>query len=307
MVDVILATYNGEKYLRKQLDSLVYQTYQGFRILVRDDNSTDSTIEIINEYSHQYPESIVRVVDDKICGGSAKNFFELLSHCTSDYVMFCDQDDYWFPNKIETSLNAVQSAEKEYGKNTPILAYGNYDVVDENLQPLHMDRRTLQLDFDDIGLSKFLVQNYITGCLVIMNKSLVKLLGSYDESIVMHDWWAALVASSTGRIIHIPETLMLYRQHSDNVVGAENIESLKYRVIKFKDAQTKNAKFICKQQAETLLKRLSKEMTVTSRQIVQNFLSIYDEKNKLKRMKMIIDGNYLKSDKVRILGQLWYV
>lgn len=307
MVDVILATYNGEKFLSQQLESLLNQTYQDFRILIRDDGSTDSTIDIIKEFTKRYPEKITEVVDDKKCGSSVRNFFELLGHTKSDYVMFCDQDDYWLPNKIEVSVNSIQSAENKYGIDTALLAYGNYDVVDEKLQNIPIDRSTLQLDVDNISLSKLLVQNYVTGCLIIINKNLAGLLGCYDEGIIMHDWWAALVASAMGKIVHIPETLMLYRQHTDNVVGAENIESWKYRFSKIKNAQTKNAKYLCKQQADILMKRYCHDMTVENKKIVQNFISIYDEKNKLKRMKMLIDGKYLKSDKVRVLGQLWYI
>ncbi|MBS5112853.1 MAG: glycosyltransferase [Coprobacillus cateniformis] len=108
MVDILLATYNGEKYIREQIDSILNQTYQDFRILIRDDGSKDETVSIIENYTKKYQGKIVLIQDNIECGSSVSNFMELSKHATADYIMYCDQDDYWFTNKIDSSLNAIR-------------------------------------------------------------------------------------------------------------------------------------------------------------------------------------------------------
>ena len=101
MIAILMSTYNGERYLREQIDSLLNQTYKDWKLYIRDDGSTDETISIIESYVNDYPDLIVLLKDDLGNLGSARSFMRILSVVDADYYMFCDQDDVWLPNKVK--------------------------------------------------------------------------------------------------------------------------------------------------------------------------------------------------------------
>jgi len=129
LVTILLAVYNGEKYLKAQIESILSQSFKDFKIIIRDDGSTDKSVDIINYYCNEYPDKISCMGGDPT--GSAKlNFAELLDSCEADYIMFCDQDDVWLPTKIEKTLAAMQLAEDD-GK-TPVLVHTDSFHNDES-------------------------------------------------------------------------------------------------------------------------------------------------------------------------------
>jgi len=224
MVDILLATYNGEKFLREQLNSLLGQSFKNFTILIRDDGSKDSTNTIIKEYEQNHP-NIIKVVKDDVKTKNAKdNFFMLLRHSTKKYIMFCDQDDIWLNNKIEITLNAMLSIEKKFGNDTPILVHTDLKVVDKNLKIKSNSFADYQhLIKRDAKFNELLVQNNVTGCTVMVNrvvKSYIK--NEFNKDILMHDWWLSLICVNFGRLAYIDEATILYRQHENNAVGAKN-------------------------------------------------------------------------------------
>jgi len=307
LVDILLATYNGEKYLREQLDSLFNQTFQDFRILVRDDGSTDGTMRILREYALHHAGKIEIIEDDLGGGNPARNFMLLMKHSTAGYVMFCDQDDSWMPDKVSTLLQRMQAEEKRTADGAaPILVFSDYQVTDAQLRPLPVNESSLQIARHYRSLNRLLVQNYITGCTMMINKTACQLAGDYDSRILMHDWWIALYVSAMGRICHVPEKLTYYRQHGDNDVGARDVKSMEYRLEKLRDKSVRNSKNTYYAQAELLKERFYAEMSGKSQKILDDFLAIRDYP-KLKRMKALIDGGYLKSDWVRSLGYLLYI
>lgn len=307
MVDVLLATFNGEKFISEQIDSVLRQTYQNFRILIRDDNSQDRTVEIIKTYRAKYPDKIVFISDDVKCGSSASNFMQLTRYAVSDYVMYCDQDDFWMPDKIEVTLNKMLELEKKAGSDKPVLVFADYKMADQNLNEMEYRMKSNQVSACHLEFNRLLVQNYVTGCLMMANKALYSMMGEYHKDILMHDWWAALLASSMGVIYHLPKTVMLYRQHEDNVVGAVNVRSLRYRLGKVLDRNTRNMKYLYEKQARLILSRHAKSLSDESLRQLEDFLVIYGYRSKWKRMSALKKGNYLKSDRVRQLGQLWYI
>lgn len=307
MIDILLASYNGEKYIGTQLDSILSQKYQNFRVLIRDDGSTDNTLDIIESYVNKYPEKIILIKDNDKCGNSASNFIKLTSYATSDYVMYSDQDDFWLPEKLKISLDTMLAAEKEYGRMTPLLIYCNYAVADKELNIIKNAQRGSQVEKKDVSFNELIVQNYVTGCLIMANKALYSLVGEYDSRILMHDWWLALIASSMGKIIHNNEIVMLYRQHGDNVVGNVNVKSWRYRINKIVDKNTKYAKYLYYNQMDLFLCRYSSLLSKDKIAVVNDFLSIYKCNSKFERIKKLINGNYLKSDFFRRLGQIWYI
>jgi len=133
MIDILLAAYNGERFLKQQIDSILAQSNQDWQLLIRDDNSSDSTVNIIKDYTVKYPHKIRLIEDDRGRLGPALNFGKLLEHTDNDYVMFSDQDDVWLPDKIDLTLNTMKDAEEIY-PNMPILVHTDLKVVNEDLK-----------------------------------------------------------------------------------------------------------------------------------------------------------------------------
>ena len=306
MIDILLATYNGARFLGEQLDSILNQTYQDFHVYIRDDGSSDRTLNVIDQYKRSNPK-ITLITDDKKCGSAVSNFMELTRHATSDYIMYCDQDDYWLPTKIEHSLEAMLSVEKEIGRDKPVIVFGSYKPVDSELRELPYDRSQTQEGAYLLNFSNLLVQNYVNGCLMMINRSLADKMGAYDKAILMHDWWATLIAEGCGgRIKHVNEVMMLYRQHGSNVVGSVNVKSFRYRMTKFLDPEVKKASAHYRSQAALLMRRNGEYLTDRHRRELDVFLELY-QKKKIGRVITLIRGNYLKSDFIRRMGQIWYI
>ena len=305
MVDIVMATYNGALYIREQLDSILNQTYKDFRVYIRDDGSKDDTVNIIKDYQTRYPEKIFLIADSVKCGSSRSNFIQAMKSTTAEYVMFSDQDDYWLPEKIQHTLDKMTEMENRIGAEKPILVFGSYKPADENLNEKKDNPKNRQEAAYKLEFSNLLVQNYVQGCLMMVNRTLANCMGGYDDAILMHDWWAALIAAGGGAIEHIDEIMMLYRQHGDNVVGCVNVKSLKYRLNKMFDPKTRNSYKAILKQAMLLQHRCSDIMTDDNRKLLEEYIGLY-RKGKIGRVLGLIRGDYLKSDFVRILGQIWY-
>ena len=261
MITIIMAVYNGQEYIREQLESLKDQTYTEWRLVIRDDRSSDKTAEIVKKFSDEVEQEVIFKVNEKP-SGSAKNNFALLINDAkeSDYVMFCDQDDIWKKDKIEITFNKMKQAEERYGRDFPLLVHGDVEVIDENGN-INADSMFEMSHINaDSKLPQILIQNHVTGCTMMCNKKLIAGISEYasSEYIIMHDYLAALYASVFGKIEVINKPLLSYRQHSGNSVGAKNNNNPVY-----------------------LLKRLAngrksyKEAMETSRNQVKFFVEIY--------------------------------
>lgn len=263
MITIIMAVYNGQEYIREQLESLKDQTYTEWRLVIRDDRSSDKTAEIVKKFSDEVEQEVIFKVNEKP-SGSAKNNFALLINDAkeSDYVMLCDQDDIWKKDKIEITFNKMKQAEERYGRDFPLLVHGDVEVIDENGN-INADSMFEMSHINaDSKLPQILIQNHVTGCTMMCNKKLIAGISEYasSEYIIMHDYLAALYASVFGKIEVIKKPLLSYRQHSGNSVGAKNNNNPVY-----------------------LLKRLAngrksyKEAMETSRNQVKFFVEIYRE------------------------------
>ena len=263
MITIIMAVYNGQEYIREQLESLKDQTYTEWRLVIRDDRSSDKTAEIVKKFSDEVEQEVIFKVNEKP-SGSAKNNFALLINDAkeSDYVMFCDQDDIWKKDKIEITFNKMKQAEERYGRDFPLLVHGDVEVIDENGN-INADSMFEMSHINaDSKLPQILIQNHVTGCTMMCNKKLIAGISEYasSEYIIMHDYLAALYASVFGKIEVIKKPLLSYRQHSGNSVGAKNNNNPVY-----------------------LLKRLAngrksyKEAMETSRNQLKFFVEIYRE------------------------------
>lgn len=233
MIAILMATYNGEKYIAEQIESLLCQSVQDFILYIRDDHSTDNTYEIICQYAEQYPEKIVVTQNGQNTGSAKYNFFRMMIEHKQDYVMLCDQDDVWKPDKIVLTLQKMKAMEAEHGKETPLLVHTDLEVVDEGLKTISPSfRYAMNANYDRTQLKDALIQNTLTGCTVMYNRALSNLIKETPEYMVMHDWWLMLVAGAFGKIGHVDTATILYRQHEDNAIGAKNVRTLRYKMNK---------------------------------------------------------------------------
>lgn len=214
-ISIAIATYNGEKYLREQLESLYSQTMSPDEIIVVDDCSTDNTITILEEYHQRY--GLKYYVNEKNLGVN-KNFEKAILLCNGDYIALCDQDDVWLPHKIETTYKKI----KEIENNEPALVSSLNISVDKDLNVLSKPKEGTDLNVTDY--SKTLLGHYSQGCTLMMNRKLVKQIIPLPENEIVYDIYIGLVAAMIGNKCIINEPLMLYRHHNNNVLGKINNE-----------------------------------------------------------------------------------
>lgn len=231
MIDILMATYNGEKYLEEQLLSIERQTWTNWRLIVHDDASTDTTWEILERFQNRLGKE--KVVIEKNCpasGGAKRNFIGLIKASHSSYMMCCDQDDVWHSDKIAGTFHRMRQMEQRYGKDIPLLVHTDLRVVNAALAELHPGFHKYMNLRTDGNLSRELIQNQVTGCTVMLNKALKTYVDQVtDEApIVMHDHWLALIALAFGKMSYLNQATIDYRQHGDNSVGAQNARSFAY-------------------------------------------------------------------------------
>ncbi|MEX2130294.1 MAG: glycosyltransferase family 2 protein [Pseudohongiellaceae bacterium] len=232
-VAILLSTYNGGKFLERQLDSVLKQTFQNYVIVIRDDGSTDNTLQIIDHYLVDNPDRIRMVNGFGKNLGPSQSFGRLVEYVLANktelgiigfaYIAFCDQDDVWDPKKLEITIEALLS--KHSDPSQPVLVHTDLRVVDEQLKIISSSLAAYQhLRPQSRNFGRRLVENSVTGCTVLINESLANKAIPVPESAVMHDWWLALVASISGEILFVNQATVNYRQHSGNLLGAVPIK-----------------------------------------------------------------------------------
>ncbi|MGC1373944.1 MAG: glycosyltransferase family 2 protein [Candidatus Sulfotelmatobacter sp.] len=219
-IEVLMATWNGARYVEGQLDSLFSQTTQNFRLVVRDDGSSDSTLCIVERYKARYPDRVA-IRKNPSRQGPCRTFSLLAEESVAPYVAFCDQDDVWRPDKLELSVSAIKAIEAERGAETPVLAFSDMEIVDDGSQVIAPSLWRLgHINPDRATLGAMLVQNLVTGCTVLANRSLILKGSPIPEGAVMHDTWLGLTAVVFGVVHPLRETTVQYRQHGGNAIGA---------------------------------------------------------------------------------------
>jgi glycosyltransferase involved in cell wall biosynthesis len=220
-IDILLATYNGEKYIDPLLQSIVDQTYSNWFLYARDDGSSDGTVDKLELFNKKYPEKVKILPNNGHRCGIAGNFDILLRESTSNYIMLCDQDDVWLPDKIAISVDAVKNIEL-INVNNPILVHTDLYVVDKFLKriaPSFVKYQGINANYGK-SLKKEMLENVVTGCAMIINRPLADLALPIPQKCKMHDWWIAMVAAAFGETKFISRSTIFYRQHGENDVGA---------------------------------------------------------------------------------------
>lgn len=215
-VDILLATYNGEKYLKEQIESILNQTYKNIQIIISDDCSKDGTRDILKEYEKN---NKIKIFYQEKNLGYVKNFEFLLKQVENNIYMLSDQDDVWKEEKVEKTVEKLKKENLD-------LVFGDLEVVDENLNTIHksynkymhLDNK-IQKHLNDYKLQY--LYNCMTGCTIASKKEwLDKILPLPTNSKYMiHDYWLGLIISLNGKIGYLKEPYILYRQHGNNQVG----------------------------------------------------------------------------------------
>ena len=311
-VIVLMATYEGERYICQQMDSILGQTLKELKLIVSDDGSKDKTREILKEYRNQYPDRIVlkhRVQEGDYqnkeqVSGAAMNFFWLLAQASGDYILFSDQDDVWKREKAEKLLEHMKKLEKRLGKNYPILVHSDMEVTDEDLNmiaPSFFDYQ--RCNPKRTSFAEVLVENPVTGGGAMINKALADLLLKVPEACYMHDWWITLTASCFGTISCIREPLYQYRQHENNVLGAKatgSLEDIKQRTKRQAQVEENYRKMFA--QAAAFGKMYHGQMSTEQKNILRSFLAL-PLQSPAGRLHNIVKNHFFKTSLIQTLAQ----
>jgi len=305
-VVILLASYNGSKYINEQIASIQAQSYQDWQLIVRDDCSTDETVSIVEEMAKK-DDRISLIEHDNVNLGVIGNFGTLMDTAlnlqAAKYIFFADQDDVWKPDKLQIMLTRFDELERIYGSEKPILLHSDLEVVDQHLVTINDSFMKYQaINHEKINAWQVLaVQNFVTGCAMAINRPLLQRSLPLPKNIVMHDWWIALCASTVGYLEFINKPLIEYRQHDMNEVGAKGFWKLlspfhtdlrkRWRegALHFKMAV---------EQIGTLIDRVGDDIKNTEDMIVAlKMFSMILEMPRLQRIKIIWKCNFHRQNK----------
>ena len=300
-IAILLATYNGESFLREQITSLLTQTYDDFIIYISDDLSSDSTPLIISDFCNKFPSKIINIGNNVHFGNARDNFFHLLLQIDAPFYFFCDQDDVWKKDKI----NKIMSVYKKYeDEKLPLLIHSDLDIVDSDLNLINTSFMNYTKTKKIMNWKQYLVENNnVVGCSMGINNSLANLYKKNymkvdNTKIFMHESFFAHLASLAGKILFIDESLVQYRQHGNNSIGAIK-KRISFKLLREKLLSLKNGIAIQKNREENvneIIKCCDAEFIDKSCVLLcEKYSSLY-KKNKMQRIIFLIRNHiYRKS------------
>ena len=273
MVAILMSTYNGQEYLKEQIDSILSQTYGEFVLYIRDDGSKDGTKEIIKSYNDS---RIIFYEGQNL--GPAKSFFDLIGKAANaDYLFFSDQDDVWYPEKLEKMLGEIKAYDEK-----PTMLFSDFSMIDsfgKVTEPSYSSYASLQVEKGEVEIKRILAQPYVFGCASVINRRLAALVLSPPEGIEMHDCWISLVAAAVGNLIYLPYQTIAHRFHSSNATGKSGQDSFTsrlLRVTKGLKAQAQNTKLRLRQ-AQLLLEGFSGKIKPESKEMLENLVAAMEK------------------------------
>lgn len=302
MITILMAAYQGEKYIREQLDSILAQVERDWRLVIWDDGSQDATPVILAEYASRHPKRILIQRNPENLG-STKNFLSMLMAYESDYYMFADQDDIWHPDKLTRTKRRMKQMEQRYGKEMPALVCTDAAVVDAEaklLQPSFV--KVQHFDMKQRSLPHLLMENLCIGCTMMMNRALAELVTELPERARFHDWWMALVAAAFGHISYLAVPTLDYRQHGNNVVGTQSFgDYARNRLMDVKVMKERLAATYA--QAEEFYRIYGAHPQLSGERLVEleGFLKLKHTDFISKRIRLLL-GGYWKSGLLRNIG-----
>jgi len=305
---ILLSAYNGEQFIADQIDSLLQQSFQDFHIYVSDDCSTDSTYEIIQDYCARYPEKISVTRNTSNSGGAKHNAIQLMIKHREDYLMLCDQDDVWLPNKIAITLAKLKEMEACYGVNVPLMVHTDLEVVDAQLLTIQSSFwAAMNCNSRKNKLHNLIIQNIITGCTVMYNRALAELIWAEPTFMVMHDWWLGLAAAAFGYIEPMEIQTIKYRQHAHNDIGAKDVRTLRYKFNRLMNyGDVKQAVNMTYRQAESFLKMYRERLNAEQIRLLVEYSGIPSH-NKVMKWVTICRLGTFKNGVGRKIAQFLFI
>ena len=211
MISIALASYNGSKFIREQLNSILAQTYQDFELIVCDDCSTDNTLQILEEYAAKDGRIKINANEHNI--GFKKNFEKAVSLCSGEYIALSDQDDVWYPNHLEVLYNNISDN---------AVAAGNANLMDGEGQDLGMNLK-YQMGIDrqyhnplEMALTILCYRNWMQGASMLLNRRYIEYFFPMPDCVKFHDVWISLVACLHSKLAFVDTPITKYRQHANN-------------------------------------------------------------------------------------------
>lgn len=297
-----MTAYNGEAYIKEQVDSILKNSFQNFSLHIYDDGSTDKTREILKELEGKHPDKI-RFFPNEKNKGVIRNFMEGALDAQSPYIMFSDQDDVWLKDKLSKSLKKIKEQEVLFGAGLPIVAFTDTKVVDGKLSEIAPSfHGSSHLNPEKTDLPHLLMENKLIGCTMIINRAMQEKLRYIPKGIRMHDWWIGLIGAGLGKVAYLPEATLLYRQHEKNVVGSKSFFGyVKNRLSSLK--KQKKALRKTEEQAAAFLRVYGKELSRKDKKTVEDFTALLTA-GFFKKRYLLIKNGFWKTGLLRNIGLL---
>ena len=343
MITVLMASYNGSRYIRQQLDSILAQDEEDVRILVSDDCSSDGSRELLKDYEASRGDRVLVLLRKEPSGGAPVHFLKLLKLMAdaahgpeeqpqhgsllpeyevtksqlahlgrlagADYFMLSDQDDVWMPQKARMLSDKMKEMERKPGRgNVPLLVHSDLTVADEALRPIADSFfRYQKISPERTSLPQLLVQNNVTGGAVMVSRSMLPYLKEIPGVCLMHDAWLALIASCFGEIGWVDRPLYYYRQHGGNTLGAEKGDSLDSVRTRVKDGSSARENYRRMfGQADSFYHMFYSRLNREQQETLEAFIRL-PRCGRLGKMGLIVKYGFTKNTLVRTLGQMLFI
>ena len=300
-ISICMTTHEGERYIKQQIESILCQSLLPYEIIVCDDLSSDSTVNILKSLKKESP--VIHLYTNQKQIGVKKNFSKSIRLAKGDYVALSDQDDFWLPFKLELCYKKMLELSLKYNPETPILIFSDLSITDKNLKVIK--KSMLNFNGANPNLTKFedlMLGNIVTGCTIFMNQALVKKVGDIPQDCHMHDFWIALVASVYGIIGFVNEPTILYRQHDSNTLGT-SVNNIVVRIFGFF-----NRKYLLKpfyNQISIFYNLYFDDLPMETKKTINSFFKLY-KSNYIQKKYYFLKYNFLRS-KPPIRRFVWWL
>lgn len=317
MISVAMASYNGEKYIEQQLDSIFNQSKKIDELIITDDCSTDNTVFVIEEYIKKHPNFKIYLIKNKNNLGYKKNFYKALSYCKGDYIFLCDQDDIWLEEKVETMIGIMN----DYPQIKALAS--SFQFIDKDNNPKEVEliptfsnnnlyRRIVKKDdLVKVLFDEMLIQNGFQGCALCITKEMNQIFLKCFTDELFHDWLINLLASSRNGLYFYNHPLFLYRIHDNNTIGINKSENLT-ETERLKKTNTLHVRSLFAQSSINsinILERMDKELEENQpdykkkRDFYKNHIDYLKKGNPIKLLFQNFSPYYknIKTNKARVM------
>lgn len=298
-IDILLSVYGKAEFLGDFLQSLKRQDFQKYHLLYRFDSEADPQAEKILQ---EFPRSIELPGRKHL--GVVRSYQTLLNASSADYLMFADQDDIWHPDKISKSVAAIEKLEENLENPVPLLLHTDLRVIDRNGVLISPSLWKFQvLNPQKNQLQDLMIQNNVTGCSMILNRTLANIAASFPDAAICHDWYLAMTAAAFGKVAYLNQATIDYRQHSNNVYGAVPRKNF---MTKLQNRRQLHKRIeLTQKQAQAFLGQFQTELDPDQIKILHIWGNTLSQMSYCKRIFTALRYHFQKNDRMRTLGMWW--